>query len=139
MSGNFKEDLQFGKIFEQQVAEKLSSYGFKAENIEGYNKGKDIVVPIRIKVKSDRMINKTGNYAIEYRCRGELSGIMTTTAHYWVICNDQRKYLVPVKQLHAKLRKLKEINKLIYKISSDDNKSEMALVPRQYIECYFCF
>jgi hypothetical protein len=60
----FDLDLQYGVIYEKQVAEMLQ------------NK--------KIEVKSERDLwKKTNNIAIEYESRGKPSGIMTTQADYW--------------------------------------------------------
>lgn len=60
----FDLDLQYGVIYEKQVAEMLQ------------NK--------KIEVKSERDLwKKTNNIAIEFESRGKPSGIMTTQADYW--------------------------------------------------------
>lgn len=39
----------------------------------------------KVEVKSDRLARKTGNVFVEFESRGKESGIITTTADWWVI------------------------------------------------------
>jgi hypothetical protein len=48
----------------------------------------------RVEVKADDMWWKTGNLAIEYACRGKLSGISTTEATAWDFSLGNRTHLM---------------------------------------------
>jgi hypothetical protein len=106
----FDLDLQYGVIYEEQVAEMLQ------------NK--------KIEVKSERDLwKKTNNIAIEFESRGKPSGIMTTQADYWfhnlVIEGEIVATLVfPVDKLKKYIKKYTPS-----KVSGgDDNTSRLYLI-----------
>lgn len=113
-------DLPFGEVYEQQLKE-----FFEGKNIE---------------VKTERDIWKTtGNHAVEFRCRGNLSGISTTKAEYWgiVLTIDNKAvmfYVIPVEELKILTRKYYYMNRIVN--GGDDNASEMVLVPLKEIATY---
>lgn len=101
---SFWQDLKQGKLVETIVAKKLAvllgaaivevnndyRYDFKlARN----------GVERTYEVKNDLMCGKTGNFALEYECRGKPSGIETTEADYWVYNLDDGVYMIPVDAL----------------------------------------
>lgn len=113
-------DLPFGEIYEEQLKE-----FYEGKNIE---------------VKTERDIWKsTGNHAVEFRCRGKLSGISTTKADYWgiVLTLDNKAvmfYIIPVEELKKITRKHYHLNNIVS--GGDDNASEMVLVPLKEIATY---
>ena len=95
MVDTFYKDLPIGEEQEYKVLDIIQKKYPNAYKIEGNFKEYDIYVPeinTKIEVKKDIGSSKSNNYFIEYECNGELSGISTTTADYWVIC-DETNYI----------------------------------------------
>jgi len=118
MSNNdsrFDIDLKFGKVYEDVLSKVLTDK--------------------TIEVKSERDIWKsTGNIAIEYMSRGNLSGIATTEADWWahfLVDNDEIRGIImlPVPELKAKIKKMKELGIAIETDGGDDNTSRLVLLP----------
>lgn len=107
---NFDIDLRYGNTGEEHVLALL-------------NGGK------KVEVKTDRMAHKTGNIAVEFRCRGRLSGISTSEADYWafVLCNNKITIFIETEQLRAIARLYYE--KGYIKQGGDDYASEMIILP----------
>ena len=112
----FDHDLAFGKLGEDFVK------NFQSEN----NK---------IEVKTERDIwKKTGNIAIEMRCKGKPSGISTTESSVWIhllAYNGVIKggYLFKVDELRAFIKKRHKEGNLKLVMGGDNNASQMALLP----------
>lgn len=107
---NFDIDLRYGNIGEELVLSLL-------------NGGQ------KIEVKTDRMAHKTGNIAIEFQCRGRLSGIATSEADYWAFVLNDNKFV-----LFIKTDILRAIARLYYekgfiKKGGDDKASDMIVIP----------
>lgn len=107
---NFDIDLRYGNIGEELVLSLL-------------NGGQ------KIEVKTDRMAHKTGNIAIEFQCRGRLSGIATSEADYWAFVLNDNKFI-----LFIKTDILRAIARLYYekgfiKKGGDDKASDMIVIP----------
>ena len=87
----------------------------------------------QIELKTDRITQRTGNVFVEFESRGKESGILETTALYWVFCiwtdkfKEQTYIFIPTRRL-KKLIKIKN-----YKISKggDNWTSKGYLVPKQ--------
>lgn len=78
-----------------------------------------------IEVKRDFLANKTGNIAVEFESRGNLSGILTTEATHWAFVLDNMTIIVEI----SKLKKFMDnTNSKIVK-GGDDNTSKMVLIP----------
>jgi hypothetical protein len=107
---NFDIDLRYGNEGEQLVLQLL-------------NGGK------KIEVKTDRMAHKTGNVAIEFKCRGRLSGIATSEADYWALVLNENKLIIFIRTeiLRAICRQF-YLQGLV-KVGGDDRASEMIVVP----------
>ena len=111
-----EEDMLFGKIGEE-FAQKL---------FEGNTK---------MEIKTERDIwEKTGNIAIEMRCKGKPSGISTTKSSVWLhfLSIDgviKGGFVFKVDQLKAKIKKLHKDGNLKVVMGGDDNASQMALLP----------
>ena len=112
----FDIDLEFGKMGEK----------FTQQVFEGNSK---------VEVKTERDIwEKTGNIAIEMRCKGKPSGISTTESDVWIhllSVNNVIKggFLFKVDQLKALIKKRHEGGGLKIVMGGDDNASQMALLP----------
>ena len=109
----FDIDLAFGKVGEKAVEEMFEGDG-------------------KIEVKTEREIwQRTGNIAIEIRCRGKLSGISTTRAKTWIHMLDGGGggFIFPVEELRKKIKKRQEEGKLKLTMGGDDNAAQLALLP----------
>ena len=112
----FDIDLEFGKMGEKFVSEVL----------EGNSK---------VEVKTERDIwKKTGNIAIELRCKGKPSGVSTTEATVWIHLLAYKGaieggFLLKVDELKDKIKKLHNEGNLKIVMGGDDNASQMALLP----------
>jgi len=109
----FDIDLDFGKVGEKVVEEMFEGDG-------------------KIEVKTEREIWKTSkNIAIEIRCRGNLSGISTTTAKTWIhmLSGGGGGFIFPVEELKKKIKKRQEEGKLQLTMGGDDNAAQLALLP----------
>ena len=114
----FDIDLKFGKMGEE----------FTSLVFEGNSK---------VEVKTERDIwVRTGNVAIEMRCKGQPSGISTTDATVWIHLLSYKGvikggYLFKVDELKALIKKLHKEGNLKVVMGGDDNLSQMALLPRK--------
>ena len=91
---NFKESLRSGKETENEILNIIKSKYPDAYIYDGYKKEWDIIIPeLRktVEVKRDYKSNYTGNYVVEVYMFGKPSGVITTTADYWVF-SDGKKY-----------------------------------------------
>lgn len=102
----FVSDLKFGEKYQQKYLSLLQydeyqmvKGKFKPWDIRIVNEG----VEITFEVKADRMTNSTKNIAIEYNCNNQDSGIITSTADYWIyfVCDTNKYYEVPRQDILA--------------------------------------
>ena len=116
INNKFDLDLDFGKVGEKYIEQVFEGDG-------------------RIEVKTERDIwATTGNIAIEVRCRGKLSGISTTDAKTWIQLlsykdNIKGGFIMPVKQLKARIKELHDNGDAKLVMGGDDDASQMVLVP----------
>jgi len=116
INDKFDLDLDFGKVGEKYIEQVFEGDG-------------------RIEVKTERDIwASTGNIAIEVRCRGKLSGISTTDARTWIhlLSVDnviKGGFIMPVKQLKARIKELHESDVARLVMGGDDDASQMVLIP----------
>ena len=114
----FDIDLKFGKMGEE----------FTSLVFEGNSK---------VEVKTERDIwVKTGNVAIEMRCKGQPSGISTTDATVWIHLLSYKGvikggFLFKVDELKGLIKKLHKEGNLKVVMGGDDNLSQMALIPQK--------
>ena len=90
---------------------------------------------LSVEVKSDYVVQQSGNVAIEYRYRGQPSGIAATKAEYWWIFFSGKFYFDEVSVV-IKTERLRALARHHYErghisIGGDDNASEMVLVPKE--------
>ena len=116
MKDKFDIDLDFGKVGEREVENLLEGNG-------------------KIEVKTERDIwKKTGNIAIELRCKGKPSGVSTTESTVWIHLLAYKGaieggFLLKVDELKDKIKKLHNEGNLNLVMGGDDNASQMALLP----------
>lgn len=86
----------------------------------------------RVEAKSDAKCRRTGNLFIEYRYRGQPSGVSTTTADRWAFeFDDDCWLLVPTERVRdAARRALAEERRAV---GGDYDRSEGALVPIRWL------
>lgn len=108
----FNEDLAFGKRYEYKLLQHIQydSHQVIERKLKEYdviviNKGKKIYY----EVKADRIMHKTNNFCIEYRCSGLPSGISSTQADFYayfkIYPNDGYVlYLIPVAEIKRQLK-----------------------------------
>lgn len=135
----FHADLARGRVFEMESL-KLFKYKSAMQPITEKRKYFDweLVLEddstILLEVKSDFMGYKTGNFALEYECRGCGSGITTTTADFYIIYivkpdKSYDVYKIPTEMLIVKNN--------WRKVSGGDNMaSRLYLVPLDYLKPY---
>jgi hypothetical protein len=111
---NFYKDLKFGHRYENELANYLSPFYKKINVIKEKCKFYDIIcytendIEETYEVKSDRLSIKTGNLAIEYKCREKDSGICITKANfyaYYIIKNETEYdlYIIPTQEIKNKI------------------------------------
>ena len=113
IKNNFDIDLDFGKVGEKKVEQMFEGNG-------------------RIEVKTERDIwKRTGNIAVEIRCRGKLSGISTTDAKMWIhmLKDGGGGFIFPVDELREKIKQRQKEGKLKLVMGGDDNAAQLALLP----------
>ena len=109
MHYDFKKDLQDGQLAEREAIEKLQVHfpeisDFEQSDTKNYDiKGILDGSPITFEVKNDLMAHKTGNVAIEYKCRGKASGLSTSKADYWIYKFDNTFFLFKTETLRQRL------------------------------------
>ena len=106
----FDIDLEYGKVFEQKVANMLQNS------------------KIEVKTERDKW-SSTGNIVVEFESRGRPSGIASTEADYWfhnlAVGNDIVMTLVfPVYKLRSYIAK--NMPRMVR--GGDDNTSRMYLI-----------
>ena len=112
----FDIDLKFGKMGEE----------FTSQVFEGNSK---------VEVKTERDIwKRTGNVAIEIRCKGKPSGLSTTESDVWIHLLSYKGvieggFLFKVGVLKDKIKELHKSGGLKMVMGGDDNASQMALLP----------
>lgn len=111
-----KEDMLFGRIGEE----------FTRDLFEGNTK---------MEIKTERDIwKRTGNIAIEIRCKGRPSGISTTESSVWLQLLSYKGvieggFILKVDLLKDKIKKLQKSGNLKMVMGGDFNESQMVLLP----------
>ena len=124
----FAIDLERGVDVEKKVLKRVCKSYPCATLINGF-KGYDIWVPEKdygIEVKYDPMSNDTGNYLIEIEYNDKISALMTTTAKWWVLYDDNIFLLIkPIKIIECIF-----MNKLQYLqfVGSGDSQAKKAFL-----------
>ena len=105
----FMDDLKFGESYQSKFLEYLRANYDVVNSWMPVGKFKDFDLKIEYKdktvlyeVKSDRWTRKTGNFCIEYECNGQLSGVSSTKADfyvYYVVGVTDDLYIIPIQDL----------------------------------------
>lgn len=101
-SGNpFQNDLERGLEIENRVLSILRKKYPTASLINAF-KGYDIWIPElhkSVEVKYDPMSNQTGNIVVEIEMYNKPSGLMASTADYWVFYDGEMYVIMPIKNI----------------------------------------
>jgi hypothetical protein len=127
-----QEGLNVTQYIENEIAERYATkFGRPFLSVHGYHKPFDVVSlsgDIAIEVKLDTKSATTGNFAIEYWCKGEASGIEATTADRFVLVVPRRKGEVLCYEIDTLT--LKDTLRTRYMVQGGDgNRSMMKLLP----------
>lgn len=143
---NFHRDRVAGEITEYYIINILKKLGFTAIKMVGNVRHRDIIATdpkgkeVKIEVKTDFRTKGilavegeegTGNFYIEFKYRGDDSGIMTSDANYWFISDTYNIYIIDKDDL----KKLCKTNN--YKISTMGgykNGTKGYLIPEEDIK-----
>lgn len=144
MENKFIQDLANGQKYELEL---LNHIPYKTyEQAEGVFYDWDIKIYKKngtkstYEVKSDRLINKTGNICIEYMCYNKLSGISKSKAKYWAIFELKDDlytlYKIPRKILieYIQNKKYKRVVR-----GGDYNASQLYLFDKNLFKDYIIF
>ena len=114
MSSKFDIDLKFGQIYEEKIRKIFAG---------------------KIEVKAERDIwKRTGNIAIEVRCREKPSGLSVTKADWWIhLLTYEGKieigFMFKVPRLKQMIKNKVKKDKVCMMYGGDDNQSELVLIP----------
>lgn len=139
---NWDRCLKAGEEVEQQLITLLKTIDpdTKKKQVGNY-KYSDIEMPSLkrlIEVKRDYKSEDTGNFAVEIRCKGELSGLSITKADYYVMTTKSFFYFYKTNALKSWIKKNTKDLKIV--MGGDDMNSQMILIEkRQLIFQYFTY
>lgn len=91
----FESDLEFGKEAEIKVLNRIQKKYPMAFMVDGEHKAYDIFVPeiqSGMEIKCDRQAENTKNIFIEIECNYSYSGILATTADWWIYLTTDRMF-----------------------------------------------
>lgn len=103
---NFKESLTYGQQIENDVLARIQSKYPCAVRIKGKWSGYDIWIPElsqSVEVKADQKSLTTGNVVVEVEMFGKPSGLLTTTADWWIVFTGLKYYWINPNKLLQKI------------------------------------
>ena len=138
MIQTFKRDLDKGLTIEEQVLSLIRNRYPSATKIEGYCPNYDIWIPEiskSVEVKSDEKSIETGNIVIEIEMYGKPSGLLCSTADYWVFF-DGIKFLwtTPIKIFQCIL--LNKLNYVTFIGNGDLQRKKAILIKKELLGDY---
>ena len=138
---SFNLDLEFGNIYEKKLVDIIPNDSYIIK--EGYFPYYDVEITkdniiTKYEVKADRNTYKTGNIAIEYKCKGIPSGISKTQADYYAYYivkpyNIFELYIIPTDIIKNKINS-NEYKRIIF--GGDNKNSEMYIFSLELFEEY---
>ena len=139
---NWKPMLEKGNQTEKELIILLKQVDIDThKDKEGNYKWNDIIMPTldrKIEVKSDEKSHYTGNFAVEIRCKGKLSGLSVTIADYYVMVTKGTYYFFKTNDLKSWIKRNAKDFKIV--MGGDDMNSQMILIEkRQLIFQYFTY
>lgn len=106
---NFQKDLAESAVATKEAIARIKHHFPGLTDVKEYN-GKEYDVigsldgkTVTFELKNELMVQKTGNVAIEFECRGHKSGIDVTTADYWVESIRDGVYIIPTEELRQRI------------------------------------
>ena len=132
----FTEDLNFGQQAENKVALYYQNQGYKVQRAIGNVREWDMLLTEGVEVKFDRQATKTGNFAIEIKCRGKWSGLSTTKAKKWVLCTEEGEWEVETKVLKDWVKMYATDKDGVFRTTKggDNNESEIVLIDYLWVK-----
>ena len=142
----FENDLALGNSYEMEALKYIqpSKYTISKGKFKPYDI-KALVDDqiIYYEVKSDRLMNKSGNFCIEYMSNGKDSGISSTQADYYVYFSintntegEDECFIIPVDEIKKAIKE----NKFCGDIKGGDNyRSKFKLFKRDIFSEYEYF
>lgn len=124
----FNTDLNRGLKVEKEVL-KIARKKYKCATLIDAYKGYDLWIPEihkSFEIKYDPMSHETGNFVIEIEMFNKPSALLTTTADYWILCDDATKIIMkPIDIIRCIF-----LNKLQYRefIGQGDTASKKAFL-----------
>lgn len=133
----FKEDLEAGIAVEQKLVNLLLRK-YPSTTLVNKFKGYDIWIPElhkSIEVKSDQKSQHTGNIVIEIEMYDKPSGLLTTTADYWVFYDGNKFISITPKDI-IKCIFLLKLHFVEFVGNGDTVKKKAFLVPKDKLFNY---
>lgn len=137
LNNTFQRDLNAGLEIEKQVLSMLR-HKYPCASLINAHKGYDIWIPElhqSVEVKYDPMSRETGNIVIEIEMYDKPSGLMASTADWWVFYDDE----IFIIMKRSSIINCIFLNKLVYKefVGTGDTRSKKAfLVPKDILFKY---
>ncbi|CAN5205702.1 hypothetical protein BH09PAT1_BH09PAT1_6330 [soil metagenome] len=136
----FNSDLKEGQEIEKKLQKSLEVMDIVDSVITGNTYEWDLKVNlpnvhILIEVKNDKKFSETGNLGIEFKCRGNPSGIDTTNATLWFHHYDGKFRFIKVPDL-KKLIEDKAYFHIVTKGGYKDSFTHMYLFRKSVFEKY---
>ena len=133
----FKEDLEVGIAVEQKLVNILLKK-YPSTTLVNKFKGYDIWIPElhkSIEVKFDEKSKQTGNIVIEIEMYDKPSGLLSTTADYWVFYDGDKFISITPKDI-IKCIFLLKLNFVEFVGNGDTVKKKAFLVPKDKLFNY---
>ena len=133
----FKEDLEVGIAVEQKLINILLKK-YPSTTLVNKFKGYDIWIPElhkSIEVKFDEKSKQTGNIVIEIEMYDKPSGLLSTTADYWVFYDGDKFISITPKDI-IKCIFLLKLNFVEFVGNGDTVKKKAFLVPKDKLFNY---
>ena len=133
----FKEDLEVGIAIEQKLVNILLKK-YPSTTLINKFKGYDIWIPElhkSIEVKFDEKSKQTGNIVIEIEMYDKPSGLLSTTADYWVFYDGDKFISITPKDI-IKCIFLLKLNFVEFVGNGDTVKKKAFLVPKDKLFNY---
>ena len=127
----WKPYLEAGEEVEREFLLLLLEIDPEAKKIEGNYKYADFDLPkfqVMVELKRDLKSDGTGNFAIEYFFKENLSGIAATKASVWVMADKLKFYCFSTEKLKAFISTNKQYLKRVR--GGDNNDATMVLVDK---------
>ena len=131
----FREDLEFGKNYERKYEFMLNKKFGKTIRPAPDKVFKDYDYHFEnasVEIKADRMVEKTGNFFIEFECNNRSSGISATKSTHYLLINasrDDEYYLVDT---HTLISIANEENCRVV-CGGDNNNSKGFLLNKKFL------